>query len=354
MKNYLFCSIYYKNKLQSGANKRFKNLLFEFHNQLSNEQILIIIVKKGHAPVFLTESSKNIIIHEIPFFRIFDRFFSFLYLSIILSKMSKMIVISDFMPVPVYALRKHIHFQLVHDLRNFNIYKDSLLRIKWRIQKLQWQQCQQILTVSNFSKKELIKYCKINPKKIFVSPNGIEKAYFGTKYSIKDEFDLLYIANFEKRKNHSLLLRALSKINIQIRVCFVGSDSAQKSKIQTLSHSLSGVDFTFMESNLNEEKLIELYDKSKIYVCPSLYEGFCMPLLEAMSRNCKLICYNIDIFREVCGNNANYFNNEEELAELINRELLELKGRQDIPEMDKRHSWEYIANTFINYINDNY
>ena len=80
------------------------------------------------------------------------------------------------MPIPLSALSKHIHLQLVHDIRNFTEFKrfNYFGRL---FQKWQWGKCQNIITVSDFSKNELVKNCNIDSENIVVSPNGIDSSY---------------------------------------------------------------------------------------------------------------------------------------------------------------------------------
>ena len=65
----------------------------------------------------------------------------------------KMIVVTDFMPIPLLALSKHLHFQLIHDIRNFTKFKRvDLFSFGKKIQKRHWKECENIITVSDFTK----------------------------------------------------------------------------------------------------------------------------------------------------------------------------------------------------------
>ena len=70
---------------------------------------------------------------------------------------------------------------------------------------------------------------------------------------------------------------------------------------------------------ISDEKLVSLYRHAAVFVYPSLYEGFGIPPLEAMSQGCQVIVSTCASLPEVCGNNAMYCqcNNEQNLKELI-------------------------------------
>ena len=348
MNIFLFCSLYYRKDIITGANKRFENFIYYFQKHLKEKESIIVVIKKGHIPDNLL-NSKSIRFIEIPLFKIFDRLFSYILLSVKFLFLKKMVIYSDFMPIPLMSLSKHNHYQLIHDLRNFTEYNRSKLG---NIQKKQWQNCKKIITISDFTKRELIKKCNIKESNIFVSPNGLDSRYYKENNDSNYKYDILYIATFEKRKNHTFLIDALSyyKGKKTINVCFIGRDLGYKKIVQEKCQYLkSNVKINFIKSIDNENDIIKMYDQSKIFVYPSLYEGFGMPLIEAMSRGCKVLCSDIEIFREIGGNIPKFFNlkSSETLMSLIEKELPS-KGirNQEVLNMINNYSWEKITQNF--------
>ena len=207
MSDLLFCSFYYRSNLKTGANKRFENIISSAVEYLFENQKIIVFIKQGNKSKYLLND--KIMVYEIPNFPILDRLLTFILYSIKLSSFNPLIVVSDFMPIPILALSKHIHFQLVHDIRNFTEFKRvNYFSLAKLFQKRQWEKCQNIITVSNFSKNEIVQTCNVDPEDIFVSPNGINNAYFKNQLDVKPDIDILYVATFEKRKNHQFLLKA--------------------------------------------------------------------------------------------------------------------------------------------------
>lgn len=355
MNKFLFCSFYYKANLKTGANKRFENIISSLVNHLSKNQKIIVLIKKGNrSECFLND---KIEIHEIPDFALLDRFFSFIFFSIRLSSYDPMIVVSDFMPIPLRALSKHFHFQLVHDVRNFTQFKRTdYFSFGSFFQKSQWGKCQNIITVSNFTKNELMHYCKIDSEKIFVSPNGIDQSYLNSVPTSKPDIDILYIATFEKRKNHQLLVKSLANYNDErsIRVCFIGKNLGNKQEVRKLAALLGNkVTVDFIDNINTEKELIDFYDRSNLFISPSLYEGFGMPIIEALARGCKVLCSDIEVFREIGGNHVEYFpvDDHNGLLSLIVKNIDNTNRLPISSDFIESYKWSNISRNLIEFFN---
>ena len=356
MKNYLFCSLYYKKDIITGANKRFENFIYHFSKIISSNEKIIVVVKSGNIPIRLAEI-RNIIFVEIPKFKFLDRFQSYIYLGRLFSKSKEMVIVSDFMPIPLKSLMKHNHYQLIHDVRNFTIYKRAnLLNTAHKIQKYQWKKVKNIMTVSNFSKSQIIKECGIKDKNIFVSYNGLDDIYYNKIPNNKRDIDITYIATFEKRKNHKFLIDALSHYSCKnnLNVLLIGKDLGLMEDIKNISKQLVNVKVRFEDSIDSENQIINIYDRTKLFVYPSLYEGFGMPLIEAISRNCRIICSDIPVFREIAGDIPDYFNLNESPRVLTKKiETALIKNAQKLsPNINfiDNFRWSNIAERFYLHV----
>jgi len=356
MKNYLFCSLYYKKDIITGANKRFENFIYHFSKIISSNEKIIVVVKSGNIPIRLAEI-RNIIFVEIPKFKFLDRFQSYIYLGRLFSKSKEMVIVSDFMPIPLKSLMKHNHYQLIHDVRNFTIYKRAnLLNTAHKIQKYQWKKVKNVMTVSNFSKSQIIKECGIKDKNIFVSYNGLDDIYYNKIPNNKRDIDITYIATFEKRKNHKFLIDALSHYSGKnnLNVLLIGKDLGLMEDIKNISKQLVNVKVRFEDSIDSENQIINIYDRTKLFVYPSLYEGFGMPLIEAISRNCRIICSDIPVFREIAGDIPDYFNLNESPRVLTKKiETALIKNAQKLsPNINfiDNFRWSNIAERFYLHV----
>jgi glycosyltransferase involved in cell wall biosynthesis len=194
------------------------------------------------------------------------------------------------------------------------------------MQMSQWKKSNKIITVSNFTKSELIDRCSIKSEDIFVSPNGLDDKYYEIQSSLERDIDISYIATFEIRKNHKYLLKALLNYSgdKRIKLCLIGKDLGTLKNIKESITGLNNIEVSFIDSLTDEKELIGVYDRTKLFVYPSLYEGFGMPLIEAIARGCRVLCSDIPVFREIAGDIPKYFNLEADphfLMDLIEKEL---------------------------------
>jgi glycosyltransferase involved in cell wall biosynthesis len=312
-------SLYYRKKIPTGANKRFEQT-GKYLDRLNLR--LKYIVEENETP----NTSHNNQVLYIPKIRIplLKRIIQFILLVRLLKKQSNGIVISDFMPVLSIIIRNHRVFQLIHDIRSTTQYRRNTAGVfTFFLQKIMLKLSQNIITVSNYSRTQIANKININLNKILVSYNGVDEKEFqsiSNSCHLRD-IDILYIATFENRKNHIQLLKALNSIDDNTYyTVMIGRDlgTLEECKDYALKNNLN---IKFIES-CNNDKLLEYYFRSKMYISPSKYEGFGMPVLESYFAGCKVICSDLDVHNEILGNNAIYFspNNIKELVLIIKNE----------------------------------
>lgn len=175
-----------------------------------------------------------------------------------------------------------------------------------------------IITVSEYSKKDILKFFPINPDKIFVTPlaadsiyrplnRNICKKYISEQYNINGDF-ILYLGGFSARKNVSSLIKAYEKIsneinkNIKLVICGAKKDDIENLiKMKINSKTSENIIFTDFIPN---EDLPKFYNACEVFVYPSLYEGFGLPPLEAMSCGSPVITSNTTSIPEVTDKSA--------------------------------------------------
>lgn len=191
-----------------------------------------------------------------------------------------------------------------------------------------------ILTVSNYSKKDILKFFpSIDKNKIFVTPlaanntfkplNKYECAcYIKNKYNIDSPF-ILYIGGFSTRKNVRELILAFSKIykslNNNYKLVLCGSVKDEGAKLQDLCKELFIDDKVIFTGFVADCDLPIFYNASDAFVYPSLYEGFGLPPLEAMSCKTPVVTSNLTSIPEVTKDAAILIDpfNKDELASAI-------------------------------------
>ena len=202
-----------------------------------------------------------------------------------------------------------------------------------------------ILTVSEFSKKDILRFFPSCPEnKIHVIPLAADttfkpldknecKKYIEKKYKISNDF-ILYLGGFSSRKNVKNLILSFAKIkkdlNKTYNLVLGGSlkDEALELKQLVIDNNLdNSVIFT---DYLNNSELPIFYNAAKLFVYPSLYEGFGLPPLEAMSCKCPVITSNISSIPEVTKNNALLINPYD--IDELNDSLIKMLNNDDIKE----------------------
>lgn len=341
-----FLSLYFRLDIYSGANKRFTSLAENLYRLVGDR--LRLIVSQGEAPDFLPpENVLQVAAYTSPT----GRLKSFLQLRKLLRSLPPGLIVSDFMPIPFSALKHHDHFQLIHDLRNFTEFRrGGLSFLTAAFQRRQLRKSQALITVSEQSKLEIMRLCGIASRDIVVSYNGISRKYFFDGNVSQNKYDILYVAIFEERKNHLNLVHALALSPRPLRICFVGSNGHTRDMIKSKCKKLvreNGFTIDFIDQ-ITEDDLIDLYQRSRVYACPSLLEGFGMPLVEAMANQCQIACSDIPVFREICGDSAHYFDprNPDAIWASLNGVLSSAAHREKSPDL-RRFSWPQIASQLL-------
>lgn len=213
-----------------------------------------------------------------------------------------------------------------------------------------------VLTVSEFSKKELTEWLSCDDKKVSVTYNGIDDKFkpiydkealksVSEKYQLPEKF-ILYIGNTKPHKNVETLLKAMKYINDETTLVLNGKANESLSKIIQENHLEEKVKFIgFAE----DSDLPKLYSLAKIFVFPSLYEGFGLPPLEAMASGCPTIVSNSSSLPEVVGDAAimfeplNYKELAQKLKNLLQDEELRNYYKEKGMEQAKKYQWEATA-----------
>ncbi|MBL7142207.1 MAG: glycosyltransferase family 4 protein [Candidatus Pacebacteria bacterium] len=222
-----------------------------------------------------------------------------------------------------------------------------------------------IITISNFSKNELIKLYKINPNKIEVICEGVPELPgvsedFIQKTLNKFKIDrpyFLYIGNWRPRKNLIGLIKAFKifreKNNLDFLLVIGGKRDKRFLDLEGEIKKNQLERRVILTDILTREEVAALYKKAKMLTFPSFYEGFGLPILEAQSLGIPVLTSNISSLPEVGGNSVLYVNpyNVEEIAQGMEKITFDEKLRQALVkkgfENIKRFSWEKSAQKLI-------
>ena len=170
-----------------------------------------------------------------------------------------------------------------------------------------------ITTVSAFTAAELQRLANTPAKKISVIPLGVDRSWptDAPPHSEPDGLPyLLFVGNVKPNKNLILLLKAFEQIQAVIphRLVLAGRMHGFGSNDEpALNYAGTLGDRVRFTGEISDAELISLYAGAAALVLPSLYEGFGLPLLEAMQMGCPCLASNVASLPEVGGDAALYF-----------------------------------------------
>lgn len=181
-----------------------------------------------------------------------------------------------------------------------------------------------IITISETSKKDICRFTGIDPKKVFVTylaASPIFKKLPSSKYPGLPEKFALYVGDINYNKNIPNLVKACETARIPLVI--VGKQ-AEVEKMD-LNHAelkhLKGIDWkkVIRLGYVANDELVKIYNLASVYVQPSFYEGFGLPLLEAHTCGTPIAVSKNQCHVEILGSEFNYFDpkNVESIAESI-------------------------------------
>jgi len=217
-----------------------------------------------------------------------------------------------------------------------------------------------VLTVSDFSKKEISRFFAQTADKIVVVPCAIDPILFcpqDVRVSLKQKPPLpsqfiLYVGNVKPHKNLMnllLALKALPDVNLVIVGKKSGFITGDHKIIDLLEQDVALKSRVFFTGFVNDADIVRLYNAAEIFVFPSFYEGFGLPPLEAQACGCPVIASNAASLPEVCSDSVLYCDpyDVDNIAEKISTLLRDKGLQQELIEKglinSQRFNWESSA-----------
>jgi glycosyltransferase involved in cell wall biosynthesis len=230
----------------------------------------------------------------------------------------------------------------------------------------------QIITISEFSKSEIIKYTKADERKIKMIYCGVDKTKFSqqnedlTNLSLPEKY-ILFVGNVKPHKNLITLLKAYaqlpSKYKSEYKIVIVGKREGFLTKDNLIFNFIEEQNLKkdiFFTGYILDNQVPSVYANASLFVFPSLYEGFGLPILEAMCCNIPVISSDAASLKEVGGNAVEYFSplDDKELVLkieklLTNPKLLEdyiTKGKEQVEKFNWSKAKEDHLEIFNKYL----
>lgn len=254
----------------------------------------------------------------------------------------------------------------VHDIQQEyfpEFFSNEVLDFRRRFYRASVEKANHIIAISNYTKKTLIEKYAVPEDKISVIHNGYNNNIFKKlsgrvieeiqkKYDLPRSF-LFYPAASWPHKNHIILLRAYKilkmKYNFKDKLIFTGIRKENHEAIEKEIDRLSLTNSVIHLGYLPYQDLPALYNIARLMVYPSLFEGFGMPIIEAMATGLPVTCSNTTSLPEIAGDAALFFdpNDPDDIAKIVirlyyNKELRSTLIRKGL-ERAKFFTWENTA-----------
>lgn len=269
-------------------------------------------------------------------------------------------------PVPIFLFKKNM-VSTIHDICCWDC-PDTMKRssaVYFRISnRVALKKCKNIITISKFSEDRIVDrlnydrskiwriYCGVDDKFLYYKKSDREEAILN-KYNIPSEY-ILSLSTLEPRKNLKLFINAYRALAIsgEINIPLVLA-GRRGWKIDDL---LAGIEDDVKKKILftgfiEDDDLPAIYANARLFVFPSMYEGFGIPPLEALACGTPVLSSDSTSLPEVLGNNAQYFqnNNMKSLEEKI---IVALKSENH--EFVITYSWFDEANKLYSIMKEQY
>ena len=198
-------------------------------------------------------------------------------------------------------------YDLIHEITSSKVNK--IVKPKQKMLDI----ADHIICISQNTKNDLLNFYDIDEKKvsvIYLGGNHLEKKIS----KLPEKFDnskpyILYVGSREKYKNFEFLLKGFSKskrLTSSLDIVLFGGGKLTK-KEKALLNDLKINENKIIQFDGDETILKNLYKLAKVFVFPSLHEGFGLPLLESLENDCPIVCSDIPVFREILNDNAFFF-----------------------------------------------
>lgn len=204
-----------------------------------------------------------------------------------------------------------------------------------------------VIAVSESTKRDIIEFAQYPESRVHVIPHGVDLETYSPgdpdaalaalpeRYGIRRPC-ILYISRIEHPgKNHTRLIQAFEmlkqRMQIPHQLVFAGSDWNRAEQVHDMAAKSPWRDDICFTGFVNAADLANLYRVAELFVFPSLYEGFGMPLLEAMAAGVPMACAQVSSLPEVGGDAAVYFDpaEPESIAESLDKLLTNRQLRDD-------------------------
>ncbi len=260
--------------------------------------------------------------------------------------------------IPLHFSKEEFN-TIPHTKKGVNQYKAKLLNFlrhkKYQQGLIQYQKADRLIAISEATKEDFIKELHIkNPIDVVLLAGNETTPAGGASKADKEDY-LLYVGANEDRKNISLLIDALAELlpkHPSLKLYLVGYNFGDQANQHTIRLQNRIVELkvegsVVFKGFVDDVEKLKLYYSAKAFVFPSLYEGFGLPILEAMQAGCPVVALRNSSIPEVVGDAAILAKNDAEFIDGIEELLVDGKKRNELIKRGlaqaSKFSWEDTA-----------
>ena len=246
----------------------------------------------------------------------------------------------------------------IHDLiflRYPEFYKPIDRKIYYQKVKYASNVATKIIAISEQTKLDIVSFYGIHPAKIEVIHQSISPLFFDKadtvsvqeKYQLPDHF-VLAVGTVEERKNQLTVIKALQAKEIDLPLVLVGNPTSYCNDIHKYLAEYNIKDRVIFLKNIPEKDLAAIYQLAELSVYISVFEGFGLPVIEAMACGCPVITSNVSCLPETAGQAAILCSpeNEEEIGNSIYNILNNDKLKQSLIQKGIDRAREFSAQNY--------
>lgn len=171
-----------------------------------------------------------------------------------------------------------------------------------------WKQLDHVITISEHSRRDLLDHTPLRPDQVSVTPLGLDADRFRPASERPEGPPYVFcVAGADPTKNVGSLVEAFAKLPEALRRDYelvLAGDVCRRADIRAAIERLQIGAKTKLVGQVSDAELARYYQQATVFVFPSLYEGFGLPVLEAMGCGCPVICSNASSLPEVAGDAA--------------------------------------------------
>lgn len=223
---------------------------------------------------------------------------------------------------------------------------------------------ERIFVPTEFGRDDVVRQYKTDVSKIVVTPEAVHPSFAKPaeidRFVVPERF-IMYLGNYYPYKNIDRLIEAFSKTKARrdgVKLLLAGFSLYFTDLTKAYASKLNMGEAVVITGSVTDGELANLYQKTELYVFPSLYEGFGLPGLEAMSQGAPVLAARASCLPEVYGSAVEYFDplDTDDMARQIDVLLDNPKRREELSragyELLKRYSWKTMAKQTLRVYKD--